>query len=85
MKPNQGRAKPLVTNELIVAYDIMWEAANRLRGLYVQEIRDAGDDGPAIRKLWEIRDEVEAVDPDDIVAQRAMTEKLRREYAERRA
>ena len=72
-----------MTNEAVVAYDIMWEAANRLQGLYVQEVRDGGISDLAISKMRALVAEVEAVDIDDLDAQRAETERLGRAYAER--
>lgn len=78
---SNGRPKHVTSTDLVVTYDIMREAATRLRGLYAQEIGEGGPTDPAIVKMREIRAEVEAVDPRDIEAQRSMTEKLHREYA----
>jgi len=69
-------------NELVVTYDLMRDAANFLRGLINQQVTVGGRDDPAIVRMRDIREEVEAVDPDDLAAQRAMTERLRREYDE---
>jgi hypothetical protein len=83
-KPStNGRPAELDADELVVIYDIMWEAATRLRGLYSREVREGVLDDPAIKKMREISAEVEAVDPDDLAAQQAMAQKLRREYAAR--
>lgn len=64
-----GRGK-YVTNEAVVTYDIMWEAANRLQGLYVQEVGDGGMDDPVISKMRALVAEVEAIDIDDTIRQR---------------
>jgi len=64
----------------VVIYDIMWEAVNRLTSLYVGQIGPGGIDDPAIREIRSIRAEAEAVDPDDLKAQHALTA----DFAERR-
>lgn len=70
------------STELVVTYDIMWDAANFLRGLINQQVTVGGHDDPAIVRMRSIREEVEAVDPDDLAAQRAVTKRLHDEYDE---
>ena len=74
--PNEG----VSSTELVVTYDIMWDAANFFRGLINQQATVGGRDDPAIVRTRAIREEVEAVDTDDLAAQRAMTERLRLAY-----
>ncbi|MET4705169.1 hypothetical protein ABIB54_002666 [Frigoribacterium sp. UYMn621] len=65
----------------VVVYDVMREAANRLVGVYAQRATVGGTDDPAIQSISAIYDEVEAIDPNDLAAQEAATGDFRARYA----
>ena len=68
----------------VVVYDLMREAANRLIGVYAQRGTVGGLNDPAVQAIIAVLDEVEAVDPRDVGAQRAATEVFRARYASER-
>lgn len=67
---------PAVTNDPVVIYDVMWEATNRLTALYAEQVTIGGMRDPAVRQIRDYRAIAEAVDPDDLDAQRALTTKF---------
>lgn len=69
-----------MVDDPVVVYDVMWEAANRLGAVYAQQVTSGGVNDPAIAKMRALDAEVEAVDPDDLDAQKAKTVDLRRRY-----
>jgi hypothetical protein len=64
---------PAVTSDPVVVYDVMWEATNRLTSLFVGQVTVGGMDDPAIQRIREYRSRAEAIDPDDLDAQRQLT------------
>jgi hypothetical protein len=70
-----------VQTPTVVLYDIMCEAANRVRGRIVR-LHDENPSGAEGYKaqLIDLQDRVDAVDVDDRVAIAAMTTQLRSEY-----
>lgn len=64
----------------IATYDIMCEAANRLRAVYAEQVREGGLGDPAIIAIRALTEEVDAIPTSDLAAQRAKTEELARRY-----
>jgi len=64
----------------VVTYDVMREAANRLVGLYAQQVTVGGTGDPAIIAMRALRDEVYAVPTHDLDAQELKTIELRERY-----
>lgn len=63
-----------------VAYDILWEVANRLGAFYAEQVVEGGPQDPAVVMMREISTEVEAVPPGDPAALAAKTTELAQRY-----
>ena len=68
------------TQDAVVIYDIMRETANRLMAVYAGLVAIGGLEDPAVQRIVEILDEVEAVDHRDMAAQLEATENYRHRY-----
>jgi hypothetical protein len=71
--PTERIVMPQIQDPVII-YDIMWEAANRLTSLYVEQIGEGGIEDPAVQMIRSIRQEAHDVPVDDLVQQIALTE-----------
>ena len=67
-----------------MVYDVMREAANRLMGVCAQRSTAGGPEDPAVLAIAVVLNEVEAVDPRDLDAQRAAAEGFRARCARAR-
>lgn len=66
----------------VVVYDVLREAANRLSALYVRQVTVGGAQDPAILRVRAVRDQVRAVDVDDLCAQVELIREFDRRYRE---
>lgn len=64
------------TDDPVVVYDLMREAANRLVAEYAAQRTDAGLPAAARDEIRRIRQQVASVDPEDMDAQRRLTDEL---------
>ena len=71
-----------VYHDPVVIHDVMREAANRLRGLYSEQVTVGGLSDPAIIAMREITAEVDSVSLTDMDAQKEKTAQLHERYVE---
>lgn len=73
----------MLSDDPVVVYDMMREAANRLCAFYARQVTAGGLGDPAIGEIRAVWAEVNAVDTRDLEAQRAATAEFRRRYKTR--
>jgi len=64
------------SDDPVVVYDVMREAANQLIATHLRAVKDGGLSDPAIQAVRAVRAELRTIGSADIPAQKAMTARL---------